>query len=405
MTQSLPEKITLTSVIRDFRANHPDFENDQQTLWNREDLSRPEKGIVAFALGNDQKPVYRGGNAKTTSGKAAFDQWYRDDSAVNRTIELPLELTLDYTAEGRAQYKFESNEFFPLDGQSNTFSNLHDEIYNNGELATVLEKNIRDKAQRLGYIEKGPGDYLTEADIIGRFNSYEARSHNYHFTQEISTTFVYRGEEYFEFQGDDDLWVFIDGKLVVDLGGLHAPAKARIDLSLDNPQNRGADKSKMLILRLKDDLGIEPADAYTSLILEVGKSYDIRLFHAERHTFDSNFKIYTSIQLNSTGGEPEDKVTPDQDKDTDTDNQVPPGPKPDPIPVYPDLLSLDDPSLWEIGDRVVCVAPVRTMVRREEEITIIRRVRKVEEVDASPACPVGTMPINTAQMTGIQQDS
>ncbi|MBE9040311.1 hypothetical protein IQ235_05830 [Oscillatoriales cyanobacterium LEGE 11467] len=39
---------------------------------------------------------------------------------------------------------------------------------------------------------------------------------------------------------------------------------------------------------------------------------------------------------------------------------------------------------------IVCVSPVRTVVRREEEIVLIRRVRKVEEVDASPACPVNT---------------
>ena len=39
---------------------------------------------------------------------------------------------------------------------------------------------------------------------------------------------------------------------------------------------------------------------------------------------------------------------------------------------------------------IVCVTPVRTIVRREEEITLIRKVRKVEEVDASPACPVNT---------------
>jgi hypothetical protein len=48
---------------------------------------------------------------------------------------------------------------------------------------------------------------------------------------------------------------------------------------------------------------------------------------------------------------------------------------------------------------IVCVTPVRTIVRREEEITIIRRVRKVEEIEAGPACP-----INTIQVAGIQQD-
>ncbi|MEM6452915.1 MAG: hypothetical protein AAF703_21685 [Cyanobacteria bacterium P01_D01_bin.105] len=48
---------------------------------------------------------------------------------------------------------------------------------------------------------------------------------------------------------------------------------------------------------------------------------------------------------------------------------------------------------------IVCVAPVRTMVRREEEIVLIRRVRKVEEVDASPTCPVGS-----TQMSQVQQE-
>ncbi|WP_143467470.1 hypothetical protein [Leptolyngbya ohadii] len=48
---------------------------------------------------------------------------------------------------------------------------------------------------------------------------------------------------------------------------------------------------------------------------------------------------------------------------------------------------------------IVCVAPVRTIVRREEEITIVRRVRKVEDVDASPACPV-----NSTQMNGTRFD-
>jgi hypothetical protein len=37
---------------------------------------------------------------------------------------------------------------------------------------------------------------------------------------------------------------------------------------------------------------------------------------------------------------------------------------------------------------IVCVAPVRTIIRREEEVLLIRRVRKVEDIDAGPACPV-----------------
>ncbi|WAL61131.1 hypothetical protein [Thermocoleostomius sinensis] len=37
---------------------------------------------------------------------------------------------------------------------------------------------------------------------------------------------------------------------------------------------------------------------------------------------------------------------------------------------------------------VVCLAPIRTVIRREEEITLVRKVRKVEEIDAGLSCPV-----------------
>jgi hypothetical protein len=36
---------------------------------------------------------------------------------------------------------------------------------------------------------------------------------------------------------------------------------------------------------------------------------------------------------------------------------------------------------------VVCLAPIRTVIRREEEIVLVRKVRKVEEIDAGLSCP------------------
>lgn len=52
------------------------------------------------------------------------------------------------------------------------------------------------------------------------------------------------------------------------------------------------------------------------------------------------------------------------------------------------------------GNDIVCVAPVRTIVRREEEIVLIRRVRKVEEIDAGLACPVNTTQLSQVQLEG-----
>ncbi len=89
--------------------------------------------------------------------------------------------------------------------------------------------------------------------------------HNFGFTMKIQATFQYVKGQYFEFNGDDDVWVFIDNKLVVDIGGQHQKVKRSINL----------DK-----LGLKED-----------------STYNFHIFYAERKREASNFMMRTSIDL------------------------------------------------------------------------------------------------------------
>ncbi len=48
---------------------------------------------------------------------------------------------------------------------------------------------------------------------------------------------------------------------------------------------------------------------------------------------------------------------------------------------------------------VVCLAPIRTVIRREEEITLVRKVRKVEEIDAGLSCPATSATLSSNPFT------
>jgi fibro-slime domain-containing protein len=95
----------------------------------------------------------------------------------------------------------------------------------------------------------------------------DGQQHNFFFTTEIHTKFEYKGGEVFTFIGDDDLWLFINDKLAIDLGGLHPAKTGTVNLDAKAAE-----------------LGITK-----------GQTYHMDIFHAERHTTDSNFRIETTI--------------------------------------------------------------------------------------------------------------
>lgn len=233
----------LTATIRDFKLyaadagdTVPDFENyphinpgsglyDPSYFGDEDD-----RGIVTPSLGVDGKPVYAkaSGGTMTTHGRTFFDMWYRDTAGVNVRVSYPIALTPK--PDGSFEYDSEKSgvplssadpkkNFFPID------------------------------------------DGTPYATSFGN----QGDPHNYSFTVELHTVFTYHGGEFFSFRGDDDVFVYIDGKLVIDLGGIHGPEPAQV--------------------------------AVDSLGLTTGKEYPLDFFSAERHKTQSNILFTTTLGL------------------------------------------------------------------------------------------------------------
>lgn len=198
-----PPSLVLPIVLRDFRISHPDME----------DFLGNDAGIVALMLGPDGKPVYASaGTTPTTSGQANFDQWYRDVAGVNSTVLQ----TLTFARLPGGEYQFNDSTFFPLDNIA--FGN-------------------------------------------------EGNNHNFHFTSEVRYWFEYKGGEQLDFTGDDDVWVFVNKRRAIDLGGVHGAQSASITLNAGNA---------------------------VTFNLTVGQVYEIVVFQAERHTTQSNYRLTLS---------------------------------------------------------------------------------------------------------------
>ncbi len=260
----LPEAVDLTGVARDFRGRdetggHTDFE------WQPSDGFGHYAGSVSNTLGTDGLPVFASQGYKVTSEwmdgtgnnilsprsymdalpgdvagskrsatggslhtAADYDKWYRDVPGVNMAQNVTITLRLNH-----------ANNHFVFDDRTDPT-----------------------------YMTKG-GFFPLNGQLFG---NYSTTGKNYHFTYMLDTSFVFRkgNGDVFTFTGDDDVWVFVDGKLVIDLGGVHGATHQSVNLDRLN-------------------------------WLTDGTTYSLKFFFAERHTTQSNFRIETTLVLNSVG--------------------------------------------------------------------------------------------------------
>lgn len=126
---------------------------------------------------------------------------------------------------------------------SGDYNKVHSTIYTNGFWPLDQLKNTTDQKTgtlyRDGTSNYGAEQYKTiinEEEVTNYYPpSDDSIPHNNMFGMNFSVNFEldpsYVGPLVYTFFGDDDLWVYLDNELIVDIGGVHSSVGQRVDLS------------------------------------------------------------------------------------------------------------------------------------------------------------------------------
>ena len=306
----LGDKMEVPAVYRDFRYGTPrDFEAG---VTGSEAAST---GMVQGTLDSDGKPVYTGitGGPIHVESADTFKKWYRNDSSNHGS---PGVLTLwnngkgayvnRYGANGEQYYNTEpayycgnvGAERLDADGNPIPCTSMYATSTNCDELAAKGEEmlpgsciatNGSYSAKFIVSVMDGnptffpvdddpftPASERTYAQIPPYYDVAKTWPkqlddagnpimHNFSFTSEVKYWFKYEsGKSYkLDFVGDDDVWVFVNKKLAVDLGGIHTPVEGSV--TIDSKYG-----------------------------ISAGNIYQIAVFQAERQTTGSSYKLTLS---------------------------------------------------------------------------------------------------------------
>lgn len=141
------------------------------------------------------------------------------------------------------------------------------------------------------------------------FNADGNYSPDYHFGMNMSIPFYINenGKDEnnnpikFEFSGDDDVWVFINGKLVLDLGGIHGAIGGSIDFSTGEVKYGFNKTNNVKVIKAGQTTQTDAASTTLQKLgidmAELAKGENnLQIFYLERGAGESNCKIKFNLQ-------------------------------------------------------------------------------------------------------------
>lgn len=200
-----------------------------------------EQGLAEFELDDKYMPVATNAGKLTSNRSADVAQWFSVVEGKSENYTGALEM--QYKADG-AEFIFEAEDFYPLD-----------------------------KAE------------FSAGDSVNR------DGHNHLFTMNFAVPFTVlaSGAEEFTVTADDDTFIFVGDKLVVDMGGVHDATTGRFVVHDNGEIYAGVDG---------EDL------AYSGVNVTKGDGSIVRIYHADRDSESSVFDVkFSGMNLSVTNTE------------------------------------------------------------------------------------------------------
>ena len=198
-----------------------------------------ETEIVAPVLNKEYLPEANGGNHIPNRGVKGdnFTRWFSAVDGKSKAYAGTLGLKFN---KSTASFSYENNEFYPLNSIS-----VPDEAVNR-----------------------------------------DGNNHLFTFNLGVPVQVLADGNEEFSIYADDDTWVYVGDKIVIDMGGVHDATTARFKINNEGEVYSAVDGEEM---------------AYTGVKLTRDTGAVVRIFHADRDSVDSIFSIrFSKMVLNLT---------------------------------------------------------------------------------------------------------
>ncbi|MGL1901214.1 MAG: fibro-slime domain-containing protein [Fibrobacterales bacterium] len=259
----LPETIVFDIVVYD-KPEAGDFSltNTQSAqcpgIVDEDGIERPvheaSTGMVKGTLSSDGLPVL----ATNVCTNSTIGTWWSKTGAAKN-----VELAFTHTGDNVYSFRTAGEGFFPLDGCIDGGSEM---------------------------------DIIADTLIIGKTCAVSGASRNYGFSAHLTREFYYvengAEDQNFSFSGDDDVFVFINDQLILDIGGVHKPVTGQFNL-------KGA-------VAYINNLSVNRNDS-----IKTGDIVKFDLFIAERRKTGSQVDIMINIPCLTVGLGALDTITVD----------------------------------------------------------------------------------------------